>query len=97
METGTPLRNCYEDQEYFRIYKQVIGYGYQMSIVEFRLDSEYSSESKFEHCDKFVCNSAGEPYYFNTEKEAKIQLNKWYKPEQIDEDYLIEFDPDLVR
>lgn len=51
------------------------------------------------HEERFVRDSTGYIHSFDTEEEAKIKLNEWYKSSQIDPEYLI-YSPkenDLIR
>lgn len=47
--------------------------------------------------ERFVRNSKNEIHVFETEEMAIEKLNEWYKPEQIDEEYLRIVKVDNIR
>ncbi len=49
------------------------------------------------HQDRFVRDSNDRVHQFDTEDEAKVKLNQWYKPEEIDPEYRNSTSNDLVR
>jgi len=74
--------------EYYKLYKSS-KHGMTIVCMQDFDECDY-------HQDRFVIDSNGRVHQFDTEDEAKVKLNLWYKPEEIDPEYRNSSN-DLVR